>query len=486
MSNEEVQRLPDRGNNSDLRYFSGVYVDDFLNMAIAASKEQLQHVSNAVMHAIHDVFPADQEDENDPISLKKLKKKEGEWALMKEMLGFDFDGIKKTMILSEGKRELLLTILHRWKRTLSSKTAGIPFKEFESILQKVRHAFIAIPEGCGLMTPCNKLMRKRPETVFLGQNEKLGVAISDMTTLLREATKEPTKCSELVMGHPAYVGVKDASIHGVGGIIIGENKACVPTVFRMEWPEWVKNEVLKTNSGKKGTLTNSDLEMAGLLLLFLVTEEVCDLQPGDHIALFSDNSPTVSWVKRMASKGSLVADQLLRALTLRMKLRKVSPLTTLHIEGKRNAMTDIPSRSFGSELKWFCRTDEELLTLFNKSFPFPDQNTWTVFRPSRKIESKIFSSLRMQVLKMEEWRRLPKPGRFTGEIGRATAKQWEWTLTFRDQVSTTTKKPCTRTQPQSGSDITVKAVKSELQRYQRRSRPLTRRLLWPQTETPSK
>jgi hypothetical protein len=288
------------------------------------------------------------------------------------------------------------------------------------------------------------------------------------------------------MGHPAYVGVKDASIHGVGGIIIGENKACVPTVFRMEWPEWVKNEVLKTNSGKKGTLTNSDLEMAGLLLLFLVTEEVCDLQPGDHIALFSDNSPTVSWVKRMASKGSLVADQLLRALTLRMKLRKVSPLTTLHIEGKRNAMTDIPSRSFGSELKWFCRTDEELLTLFNKSFPFPDQNTWTVFRPSRKIESKIFSSLRMQVLKMEEWRRLPKPGRFTGEIGRATAKQWEWTLTFRDQVSTTTKKPCTRTQPQSGSDITVKAVKSELQRYQRRSRPLTRRLLWPQTETPSK
>jgi hypothetical protein len=46
----------------------------------------------------------------------------------------------------------------------------------------------------------------------------------------------------------------------------------------------------------------------------------------------------------------------------------------------------------------------------------------------------------MQVLKMEEWRRLPKPGRCIGEIGRATSKQWEWTLTFRDQVSTTTKK----------------------------------------------
>ena len=188
----------------------------------------------------------------------------------------------------------------------------------------------------------------------------------------------------------------------------------------------------------------------------------------------------------MASKGSLVADQLLRALTLRMKLKQVSPLTTLHIEGKKNAMTDIPSRSFGSELKWFCKSSDELLTLFNKSFPLPDQNTWTVFRPSREIESRIFSSFQMQVLRMEEWRRLPKLGRFTGEIGRATAKQWEWTLTFRDQASATAKKQCTPTQQQLESDTTVRAVKSDLQRYQRRSRPLTRRSLWPQTGTHSK
>eukprot|EP00956_Cyclotella_meneghiniana_P036315 scaffold124074_cov23-Cyclotella_meneghiniana.AAC.1 len=75
------------------------------------------------------------------------------------------------------------------------------------------------------------------------------------------------------MGPPDYIGVKDASIHGVGGVIVGQGKACLPTVFRMEWPDWVKQEVLKTNAGQKGTLTNSDLEMAGLLLLWLVMEE---------------------------------------------------------------------------------------------------------------------------------------------------------------------------------------------------------------------
>ena len=110
--------------------------------------------------------------------------------------------------------------------------------------------------------------------------------------------------------------IKDASIHGGGGIIIGEGKPCVPTVFRMEWPQDIKDEVLKTNAGQGGKLTNSDLEMAGLLLLWLMMEAVCHLTPASHVALFSDNSPTVQWTRKLAAKSSLVAGQLLRALYL--------------------------------------------------------------------------------------------------------------------------------------------------------------------------
>jgi hypothetical protein len=76
----------------------------------------------------------------------------------------------------------------------------------------------------------------------------------------------------------------------------------------------------------------------------------------------------------------------------------------VHIPGKKNAMTDIPSRSFGSEKKWHCKTDEELLTLFNSSFPLPSQNSWTVFRPLSGIKHRIISALRQQALEMEEWR----------------------------------------------------------------------------------
>ena len=339
---------------------------------------------------------------------------------------------------------------------------------------------MCVPEGNGMLTAANRVICKAPERVFLHRNKKLHIAIRDCRVLLREATKNPTRCSELVMGEPDYIGVKDASIHGVGGVVFGEGKACVPTVFRMEWPQWVKDEVRKTNSGQGGYLTNSDLEMAGLVLLFLIIEKVCSLQQGDRVAVYSDNSPTVSWVRKKAAKGSQVADQLVRALTLRMKQCQVSPLTAFHISGKKNAMTDIPSRSFGSEPKWHCKTEKELLTLFDASFPLPHQNSWTVFQISSGLKSRILSALRMKVFEMEEWRRLPKPGRHIGRIGTPTASLWDWTLTYREEehgksLSWQSEPTWHRSEEASGA----MAARSELVQYLRRSRPLMRRSLWP-------
>ena len=58
------------------------------------------HVANKVMKGTHDVFQTDTDDEEDSISLKKLKKQEAQWNSEKEVLGFHFDGIKKTICLS--------------------------------------------------------------------------------------------------------------------------------------------------------------------------------------------------------------------------------------------------------------------------------------------------------------------------------------------------------------------------------------------------
>ena len=152
----------------------------------------------------------------------------------------------------------------------------------------------------------------------------------------------------------------------------------VPTVFRLQWPPDV-SAALVSQHNPNGTITNSDLEMAGLMLLWLTMEATCPELTGAHVALFSDNSPTVHWVERMASRQSTIAMQLLRALALRLQLLRCSPLTPLHILGIHNQMTDIPSRSFGSEQRWHCKTDKDLQSLFNKSFPLPSQDSWSIF-----------------------------------------------------------------------------------------------------------
>jgi hypothetical protein len=103
MNNVHVQALPEKVDDNEFRYLEEVYVNDFLALAIALSQEQVLHVAQALLMGIHDLFPADDDDENDPILLKKLKKLEGEFALEKEMLGFDFDGVAKTMILNVNK-----------------------------------------------------------------------------------------------------------------------------------------------------------------------------------------------------------------------------------------------------------------------------------------------------------------------------------------------------------------------------------------------
>ena len=102
------------------------------------------------------------------------------------------------------------------------------------------------------------------------------------------------------------------------------------------------------------------------------------------VAVFSDNDPTVSWVKRLASRHSVVAAQLVRAMAMWMKHRGACPITPVHIPGVENSMTDIPSRSFGSVAEWYCKTDNDLLTLFNARFPLPGQASWTVFQLTSK------------------------------------------------------------------------------------------------------
>jgi hypothetical protein len=184
---------------------------------------------------------------------------------------------------------------------------------------------------------------------------------------------------------------------------VGENSKCPPTVVRLQWPTDITNNV-KSDSNPNGTITTSDLEMAGLLLVLLVMEEiVCNLRE-QNIALFSNNTPTVSWVKCLSSRHSIVAANLVAALALRLKSHRCCPLTPQHIRGKYNTITGIPPRSFGTKPQWHFNTNIELHTFFNSHFPLPNQTSWNVSQIHSDVAMRVISILRTKHFLLDEWR----------------------------------------------------------------------------------
>ena len=250
--------------------------------------------------------------------------------------------------------------------------------------------------------------------VFLHQNNQLMSVLADTHTLLCKATLTPTPCIKLVQDWPDFVGVMDASMHGVYGEIIGENIECIPTAFCVPWP----NEIKQCKIGPQhpnGHLTNSDLKIAWLLMLWLVIKNIYIIRSGNHVALFSDNNLTVHCVKYLASWHSIAASM---------------HLTPRHIAGTYNSVTDVPSCLFGSKRKWHCHTYEQFLTLYNWLFPLP-QGSWTVFHTSLKMVMKGKSMLWMQQFSIEECIQLLNPGIFVGNVGKHIPGLWQWTLTYR-------------------------------------------------------
>ena len=115
--------------------------------------------------------------------------------------------------------------------------------------------------------------------------------------------------------------------------------------------------------------------------------------------------------KTPCSKGFIVSNAASVSTKTTIKKASSSLLTPLHISGKENSMTDIPSHSFDSNLSWFCKNDTDLLNYFNKNFFLPNQASWTVFSPYNIVSTKVISVLRMQQLETGEWLQLKKAGK---------------------------------------------------------------------------
>ena len=98
---------------------------------------------------------------------------------------------------------------------------------------------------------------------------------------------------------------------------------------------------------RKGGLTNSELEMAAVLLQCPVADMMRPIMDCCHAAIWADNSPATSWSAKMADEATAsIAGQLLWALATCQHMTQSALPTVTHCTGSLNLLADAALRSF--------------------------------------------------------------------------------------------------------------------------------------------
>ena len=424
-------------NPLDFAHLMDVYVDDFMQAAQTTDPAKLQHLSRAMLHGIHSVFPPPRKtghDGQDPIHQKKAKT-EGSWEFVKEILGWMFDGINRCVYLPDSKIDKLRDLL----KTLKEKNY-MELTELMSIRGKLQHATYGMPGATPLMGPFHAALRDPTPWVTITPEIKLSV--KEFKYMLKRMQKTPTQAIALVNDMPHYIGTHDASGKGAGGVWFGGACALPPTVWRVEWPQDIQDNIVGS-SNPTGKLSVNDLELAAAIIQLLVLEAMILMT---YITTFTscDNTPTVSWVNKRSSSRSKVATQLLKIWGSRMVHGNIPPPCIHYLPGKVNTLSDRASRVFKTRMpsgNFQTLTDHEFLTKFNVDFPFPQNTSWRICRLNTDIISRVFAVLRMEPCMMASWQQVTKTGNAFGTIASNTANSLDWTPDLQTALETNALSP---------------------------------------------
>jgi hypothetical protein len=265
-------------------------------------------------------------------------------------------------------------------------------------------------------------MKGSPKRVFLGANSEVRAALEDLCTLLRILASQPTHVKELVLDMPHYVGYHNAAAEGAGGVwfLLVDNMS--PLVWREAFPHDIASEVV-SDANPEGRLTNSNLELAaevpavGIVLAMALTIK--------HVPLgtLCDNTPTVSWIEKLASKAKgPMAGRLIQGLAVMLHCNRAGRLTTVHVPGTNNVMADVALHPAKAQAMFGAVTplsDANFCCSFGTAFPLPNNRAWMLAEVPRWLKLCVFKTLRGKQLKLQQW--TGPSATVTGKHGRRTA-----------------------------------------------------------------
>jgi hypothetical protein len=113
-----IEKVPMRARMATPTKLLQVYVDNFCNAAMQLlDKSHILMIRWASIYAVHAVFPepavTGHQNRKDPLSNKKLEQGDGNFASTKDMIGFTFNGIKRTIQLPPQKAMAYICDTHR-------------------------------------------------------------------------------------------------------------------------------------------------------------------------------------------------------------------------------------------------------------------------------------------------------------------------------------------------------------------------------------
>lgn len=268
---------------------SGVFVDDYCIAAVENHERTLlKRVSRAALHTIHSIFPPPEVtghvNGKDSISRKKVERGDVRFAPTKEMLGFELDGQQRTVRLPKTKAESIVAEI----KTVCKKQR-VRLRRMQRIVGRLQHASLVMPCSKVLFTPLYDALKGDPKYIFLPVGGKVRLALRDAIILTMEAAKRPTHVREIVASAAGAIGNCDASAFGAGGVWYGGTDLVQPIVWRVVFPMDIQQNVV-SDDNPTGTITNSDLELAAILLHHLVLEQAMGMRHMKTVT-FSDNTP---------------------------------------------------------------------------------------------------------------------------------------------------------------------------------------------------
>jgi len=411
-------------------------------------------------------------DGKEPISAKKLAAGDGNFDTKKEMIGFVFDGVKRTVHLPPAKAAAYIKETHT---LLRRKT--VLLKKLQMLVGKFRHASIILPTAKGFFSPLNDTMCGNPKLIGLGANSEVRGALEDLISLMHLLSSRPTHIRELVQDVPHHASYHNVAAEGAGGVWFSLCDDTPPVVWREGFPEDIAREVVSVDT-PNGRLTNSDLELVAEVL---AVEVALERMNSKHTLLgtLCDNTPTVSWVDRMASKSkSPTAGRLLCGLAFMLYCAQVGRLTTVHVPGVENVMADIasgPSKAQQLFKSTSALSDINFRSSFDTAFPLPDNKQWTLATVPSWLRYNVFETLHGKRLALQLW--ADPSGIATGKRGKHIAGSTRMPLA-KSKCLTSSRTDSSPLLSPCGKASMVKDIKSRFSLSNSRSEPSPKSMFW--------